>query len=106
MLIFGDSKLTKNFSCDHGIVAQTILLAATESGLGGCMIAAFDKKGLAKELQVPERYEPLLVVALGKPREKIIIEDGTPPEERAYWRDDEEAHHVPKRPLKEILLPY
>ena len=41
------------------------MLGATECGLGGCMIGAIDRQGLREALEVPERYEILLVLALG-----------------------------------------
>ena len=104
ILILGDTQISQSFGCDHGIVAQSMLLGATEMGLGGCMIGALDREGLRTSLAIPERYEILLVVALGKPREKIAIEDVGSDGDITYYRDAQDIHHVPKRTLEELIL--
>lgn len=103
ILILGDTTITRDFSCDHGIAAQSILLGATEMGFGGYMFADIDRDRLAKLIGIPERYEILAVVALGIPRERVVVteaKDG----DVAYWRDINKVHHVPKRTLGEIIL--
>lgn len=103
IVILGDKTLAENFGVDHGIAAQSIMLGATEAGLGGCMIASVRREQLRHEFSIPERFEILLVLALGKPVENVIIDiikDG----DVKYWRDGEKNHHVPKRPLSEIIL--
>lgn len=104
IVIVGDTNISKNFGCDHGIVAQTILLGATERGYGGCMVGALDRKLLAKKLSIPEGYEVLLVLALGKPAERVILEDVGPDGSIRYYRDKLGIHHVPKRQLEDIIL--
>jgi nitroreductase len=103
-IILGDTEISRFWDYDAGIAAQSILLGATEKGLGGCMIANIRKEGLRKALKIPPRYEILLVLALGKPREKVMIETVGADGNTRYWRDDEEVHHVPKRPLDEIII--
>ena len=44
------------FQKDIGIVAQTMLLAATEMGLGGCMIGNYDAGQVREALELPEWY--------------------------------------------------
>ena len=105
IVILGDTKIHPTFSVDPGIVAQSMLLAAVEQGLGGCMIGSIDRKSLRKAMDLPERFEILLVVALGRPRETVVLEDTKDPQQIAYWRDDDGVHHVPKRPLEELLFP-
>jgi len=103
IIILGDKTLAEGFGVDHGIAAQSIMLGATESGLGGCMIASIRREQLRSELKIPERYEILLILALGKPVENIIIDrikDG----DVKYWRDNDKNHHVPKRPLDELII--
>ncbi|MCX6259121.1 MAG: nitroreductase family protein, partial [Bacteroidia bacterium] len=102
IIITGDTRLTVNFSCDQGIVAQTILLAATEKGLGGCIIATIDRAKLSAFLNIPQYYEILLVIALGKPTEKVVIEEFS--DDVKYWRDENQVHHVPKRRLEDLIL--
>jgi len=104
ILILGDKTISRSFGCDHGIAAQSILLGAREKGLGGCMIGSIDRPALRQALQIPTCYEILLVLALGKPGEKIVLEAATSVEAIHYWRDAEDVHHVPKRSLDEIIL--
>jgi nitroreductase len=80
------------------------MLGATEKGLGGCIIANIQKEGLRKALEIPPRYEILLVLALGKPKEKVVIETVGPSGDTKYWRDSKGVHHVPKRPLDDIII--
>lgn len=104
IVILGDREITDSFGNDAGIAAQTIMLGAVEKDLGGCMIASVDRKGLAGALLIPECYEILLVIALGKPGEEVRIEEMVPGGDFRYWRDGDGVHHVPKRPLDEIIL--
>ena len=96
-----DTRVSKEAECDLGIATQNILLGAAERGLGGCRIASFSPT-LAKELEIPEYFRILLVLALGKPKEQVVIE-GVRGEDIKYWRDDMQIHHVPKRSLDEII---
>lgn len=104
IVVLGDTEIALSFGCDHGIAAQTILLVAVEKGLGGCMIASIDRDGLRQALNIPPRFEIPLVLALGKPRDKVVIETLKPDEDVKYWRDREGTHHVPKRTLEDIML--
>lgn len=104
IILLGDTKIAKNFGCDHGIAAQSILLGATEKGLGGCMIASVKKKELCEEMNLPSHLELLLVIALGKPKEEVVVDDLAPEGDIKYWRDEGQVHHVPKRTLDELIL--
>jgi nitroreductase len=104
VVILGDTELCKEFDTDLGIAAQSIMLGATELGLGGCMIATIDREQLRAVLEIPERYKILLVLALGKPKEKVVIDPVGPDGDIKYWRDDKGTHHVPKRSLEEIIV--
>mgnify|MGYP003681958164 CR=1 FL=1 len=104
IIILGDTQIIRSFGCDHGIAAQSILLGAIEKGLGGCIIGAVEQQGLRKALEIPERYEILLVLALGKPRETAVIETVGPMGDIKYWRDSEGIHHIPKRLLDDIIV--
>jgi len=99
--ICGDSRISRRCDWDAAIAAQAILLGAAERGLGGCMIASIDPAGFRSALGLPEHLDILLVVALGKPSETVVLEDGRP-DERPYWRDADDVHHVPKRVLSEL----
>ncbi len=89
---------------DTGIAAQTILLGAVEAGLGGCMIGNIDRAALRLALHIPESFEILLVIALGKPKEEIVIDEIDSGADIKYWRDAQQVHHVPKRKLKDIVV--
>ena len=104
IIMLGDTEIAKSFFCDHGIAAQTILLGATERGLGGCMHDGIQRDELSRALGIPPRYEILLVVSLGKPKEKVVLETLKPGEDFTYWRDSDSVHHVPKRPLDDIII--
>ncbi len=104
IIILGDTDISRSFGCDHGIAAQSILLGATEIGLGGCMIATVNRQELSKAIGIPPRYEILLVIALGKPKEKVVIEPVGIDGNIKYWRDSQGVHHVPKRALDEIII--
>jgi nitroreductase len=104
IVILGDTEIRKSFGCDHGIAAQFIMLGATERGLGGCMIGSVDHSGLRQVLDIPEQYEILLVLALGKPKETVVLEEVGPDGSIKYYRDAEGVHHVPKRSLDELIL--
>lgn len=103
IIILGDKSITDSFGIDHGIAAQSIMLGATEAGLGGCMISSVKKDELAEDLGIPDKYEILLILALGKPVEKVVIEVIKEGDVR-YWRDTSRTHHVPKRSLDELIL--
>jgi nitroreductase len=103
IIILGDKSVTDIFGVDHGIAAHSILLGATEKGLGGCMIASIKREELKEELSLPDNYEILMIIALGKPVEKIIIEK-VKDDDVKYWRDSEKNHHVPKRDLKDLII--
>ncbi|MCJ7447534.1 MAG: nitroreductase family protein [Bacteroidales bacterium] len=103
IIILGDRSITEVFGVDHGIAAQSIMLGATEAGLGGCMIASIKRDLLRDEFKIPDRFEILLILALGKPVEKIIIDEIKDGDVK-YWRDSDKNHHVPKRPLSDLII--
>jgi nitroreductase len=104
IIILGDKGISSSFGCDHGIAAQSILLGAVEIGLGGCMIGTINRANLSERLEISPCYDILLVLALGKPKEKVVIEALNTDHDIKYWRDKEEVHHVPKRALDEIII--
>jgi len=103
IIILGDKTISEVFGVDHGIAAQSMMLGAVEAGLGGCMIASIKRELLRNELKIPERFEILLILALGKPVENVVIDEIKNGDVR-YWRDDAKNHHVPKRPLNELII--
>ncbi|MBN1825211.1 MAG: nitroreductase family protein [Candidatus Eisenbacteria bacterium] len=104
IVILADKTIAEEVRWDHGIAAQTILLGAAEKGFGGCMIASVERGKLREALALPDRYEILLVVALGRPAERVIVESVGDDGDIRYWRDETGIHHVPKRPLDDLIL--
>lgn len=105
IIILCDLALGKNKLYDDGITAQTMMLGAVEKGYGGCIFGNVRRSLLAESLQIdPSRYAIDLVLALGKPKEEVVVvpvkEDG----DVRYYRDEKQVHYVPKRELAEILL--
>ncbi len=103
----GNRMLSDLFTArDEGIAAQTVMLQATESGYGGCIVASVKKRSLSSVLGLEDTaIQPSLVLALGKPAEEVRVaalpDDGSV----SYWRDAADVHHVPKRSLDDVLLP-
>ena len=101
-MLLGDSKA--RFQKDVGIAAQSILLRAVEMGLGGCMIGNFSPAAIKETLELSPDLEPVLIVAVGKPDEKIVLTEAAPGDSVDYYRDDEDVHYVPKRRLQDVVL--
>lgn len=104
IVLVKDSSLGASMAQDQGIAVQSILLGAVEIGIGGCIIGNIDKEKLSKKLNLDEKYEIVLVLALGYPKEEVVIEEINKDGDFKYWRDENEVHHVPKRTLDEIIL--
>ncbi len=104
IVILGDKSISNSFDRDLGIAGQSILLGAAEGGLGGCMIGNIKRNELRAALNIEEQYEILLVIALGKPKENVIVEAIGPDGDVKYWRDKEGNHHVPKRRLEDLII--
>jgi nitroreductase len=104
IVILHDTRVSKTLDCDHGIAAQSILLGAREMGLAGCMLAAVKRPKLRRLLDIPTSMKIKLVLAVGKPKETIVIDTVNIESDIRYWRDENQVHHVPKRRLKDIVL--
>lgn len=107
IIICQDTDISPNlarYQKDIGIVAQTITLAAVEDGLGGCMIGNFTPDEVKQKLNLAENLTPMLIIALGKPAEEIVIKEIENGESTKYYRDENDTHYVPKRKLKDILI--
>ena len=98
-----DASLAR-YQKDVGIVAQSMLLAAVEMGLGGCMIGNFNAGDVTRTLQLTDNLAPLLIVAIGKPAEKIVLTEAGPDDSLAYYRDENDVHYVPKRRLEDLVI--
>lgn len=105
IIILGDTALAAHFGVEAGIAAQTILLGATERGLGGCIMGALNRESLRSAMNIPARYKVLLVIALGVPAEQVIIEPLEPGRSSPrFWRDASGVQHVEKHSVDELIL--
>jgi nitroreductase len=104
IIVLGDNNISNSFGCDHGIAAQSIMLGAIEKGLGGCIIASVQKAKLKQILNLAENLEILLVLALGQPKETVVVDQLNKEGDIRYWRDEQGIHHVPKRSLEELII--
>lgn len=92
---------SKYVDIDLGIVAQSMLLQAVELGLGGICIGAFDHKELREVLNL--KYEPLLVLAIGRPAEKIVLKECREGDSLTYYREGG-THYVPKIMIEDLII--
>lgn len=103
IIMLHDTLISGNYLCDDGIATQSILLGATEAGFGGCIIHSVNRNKLKELLRLSDQYEIIQVLALGKPKETVVLEE-MKNEDFKYWRDENQVHHVPKRSLDEIII--
>lgn len=93
---------------DTGIAAQTMMLAARSATpeVAACMFKAFTPRAIDVMGLDNDRYELKMVMAFGVPVEQQVIDpvDGNPTGSLSYWRDAQQVHHVPKRPLVDVLV--
>ena len=102
MIVIGSSVPENRIvDMDLGIVAQSILLKATELGLGGIFILNFPPDQLRSALNLP--LQPLAVLGIGKPLERIFLLPAAPGDSLSYYRKDG-VHYVPKLQVKDLLF--
>ena len=88
---------------DEGIISQTIMMAAVEKGLGGCILGNVKRDALKETLKLADNYKIDLVLALGYPKENVKLVE-MKNNDIKYYRDEEMNHYVPKRRLEDIIL--
>ncbi|MCT4587948.1 MAG: nitroreductase family protein [Carboxylicivirga sp.] len=103
IIVLNDTEISANYFCDDGIATQSILLGAVEKGLGGCIIGSLNRLQLQRELRLSDNLKIVHIIALGKPKEEVAIEEMKEGDIK-YWRDVQQVHHVPKRDLKDIIV--
>ncbi|SEW23838.1 nitroreductase family protein [[Clostridium] fimetarium] len=98
------TKSGANSSWDEGIAGQTMLLAATQMGMGGCFIGNVDREKLAKIIELPQDMIIKLVIAFGYPKEEVVLEEILSDGDYKYYRDENQVHHVPKVKVEDIVI--
>ena len=91
------------FLYDIGIVTETIMLAANERGLGGCIIGSATEEAMKDVLGLDENIVPKLILALGVPDEKVVLAEAVNGD-TSYYRDENGTHYAPKRALEDIII--
>lgn len=104
IVMLRDTSVGPSLPQDQGFAAQSMLLGATEKGLGGCFLVNIKQQQLAEVLHLDEKYEIVAVIAIGYPKEQIVLDAMDASGDVKYWRDEHQIHHVPKRSLEEIIL--
>ena len=81
------------------------MLSAVEKGYGGCIIGNCRRSELLKILNLdPDKYCVGLLLALGKPKEEVVMVPVGEDQNTVYYRDENQTHYVPKRSLEDILI--
>ena len=101
IVICSTAEESKYVDMDLGIVAQSMLLQAVEIGLGGICIGAFDHSEIKEKLKLP--YEPLLVLAIGRPKEHIELKECNAGDSLTYYREGD-THYVPKINVDDLII--
>ncbi|WMJ86408.1 nitroreductase family protein [Anaerocolumna sp. MB42-C2] len=104
IIMLRDNSINKALTMDEGIAAQSIFLGAAEMGLGGCYIGSFKREQLKALLNLNDDFEIVLVIALGYPKEEVVMEAINDNGDIKYWRDENQVHHVPKRTLEQVIV--
>lgn len=104
IMVFLDKDLNDNAFIDVGIACQTILLGATEMGLGGIIMRTVNRFRMKKKFQYADNLDLVLVIALGEPKQEIKIVKVSDNGNIEYYEDENNTHYVPKRNLKDIIL--
>ncbi len=101
-----DTTYGANCLCDDGLQLEAINLGMRTLGLGCCIIKAFNRPAIEAALGLDPKLETRYVMAIGFPAEKVVLEDmsGDPEADFKYFRTPDATHHVPKRPLAELII--
>ena len=104
VLICKDGRGNPWTDIDVGISARTITLNAYSHGIGSAMLGAVEFAKMKELLELPENWNPRLLIALGYPGCKSTIVDV--PEDGAikYFLDENKDYCVPKRALADICI--
>lgn len=104
IIMLVDTQLNELALIDAGISAQTILLGAVETGLGGCIIRTVDRAAVSWYFNIPQHLQIVLVIAIGKPVQEVKITDLDEDGKIEYFEDENDIHWVPKRKLDDIIF--
>lgn len=106
IIMLHDQRISKAYFWDPGLAVQNISLGLVEQGLGICQFNNINRPALIAALNLPECYELVTVMAIGKPKETIVLEEIDGSGNVKYWRDEQGVHHVPKRKLEDLIVDF
>lgn len=101
IVVCATEKENKVIDIDLGIAAQSMLLKAVEMGLGGIFILNFRAAAVQQSLNLPS--EPIAIIAIGKPAEKIFLVPVHTGSDLNYYRKDG-IHYVPKLSIEDLII--
>ena len=101
IVVCATEKENKVIDIDLGIAAQSMLLKAVEMGLGGIFILNFRAAAVQQALNLPS--EPIAIIAIGKPAEKIFLVPVHTGSDLNYYRKDG-IHYVPKLSIEDLII--
>ena len=85
---------------------RPFFLARRLQVLAAALLGSLDRKKIRELLKIPERFSILMVIALGKPIETVVIDQMGDDDSVRYFRDVNGIHHVPKRVVDDVLLKF
>ncbi len=99
-----DKKIAPKVHLDEGLQLEALSLLAREAGFGTCILSAFSQKEIKEMLKLEDDFQILSILAIGSPKEEVIVVDLENPDDSvAYYRDEEGKHYVPKRKAEELV---
>ncbi len=99
-----DTEIANDCLCDDGLHLQALTLGAVALGISCCIIKALDSAAVAKALGLSGRYRPRYVLAMGYASERVRIVEMTDDGDCRYYRDADDNHCVPKRPVESLII--
>lgn len=105
IVVFQDTSISKNTLWDLGLALENITMAAVEQGFGSCQFGNVNRPALKEALGITEETLTLsMVLALGKPVEKVVLVDIPESGKTTYYRDENMVHYVPKRTIEDLIV--
>lgn len=106
IVMLSENLLGAEAQTDSGIASQSIRLAAAAEGYGSCIFHNVSHQRLREALRIPETHDISMVIAFGRPAETVLLEELRSDSDIRYYRDEQDRHHVPKRPLASVVLDF
>jgi nitroreductase len=74
IVVCGDKKASADwYAVDASLAVENMVLSAVGEGLGTCIVGSFTEADVKALLKIPERFEVIVIIAVGYPREKLDL---------------------------------